>query len=119
MRGLMKIVMFCSVLTISQQAFAQEIETQKGLDAIANGAVVIDVRTDWEWSSGHHPKALHMQNTLLLDKIAKQNIAKDTTIVLYCRSGKRATQSTKDLQAAGYSKVINAGGFKDIMSKGD
>ena len=119
MLWLMKIVMFCSVLTISQQAFAQEIETQKGLDAIANGAVVIDVRTDWEWSSGHHPKALHMQNTLLLEKIKTQNIDKNTAIVLYCRSGKRAAQSTKDLQAAGYTNVINAGGLKDVMPKDD
>ena len=119
MRWLTKLVILCLALIVSQLTHAQEIETQKGLDAIAKGAVVIDVRTDWEWSSGHHPKALHMQNTLLLEKIKTQNIDKNTAIVLYCRSGKRASQSTKDLQAAGYNNVINAGGLKDVMPKDD
>lgn len=119
MRWLTKCLIICSTLILSQHSYAQEIDTQKALDAIAKGAVVIDVRTDWEWSSGHHPKALHMQNTLLLEKIKKQNIDKNSTIVLYCRSGKRAAQSTKDLKAAGYNNVINAGGLKDVISTGD
>lgn len=117
MRWFTRLVICCSILLLSNNVHAQEIETQKALEAIAKGAMVIDVRTDWEWSSGHHPKALHMQNTLLLEKIQKQNVDKNATIVLYCRSGKRAAQSTKDLQAAGYTNVINAGGFKDIVPK--
>jgi phage shock protein E len=119
MRWLTKLVILCLALMVSQLTFAQEIETQKGLDAIAKGAVVIDVRTGWEWSSGHHPKALHMQNTLLLEKIKTLNLDKNSAIVLYCRSGKRAAQSTKDLQAAGYTNVINAGGLKDVINVGD
>ncbi len=119
MRWLTKCLIICSTLILSQHSYAQEIDTQKALDAIAKGAVVIDVRTDWEWSSGHHPKALHMQNTLLLEKIQKQNIDKNSTIVLYCRSGKRASQSTKDLQAAGYNNVINAGGLRGLISSED
>lgn len=106
---------FCALLSLS--IHAQEIDTATAKKAIEKGAVIIDVRTDWEWSAGHHPDALHMQNTQLLEKINKAGIGKDQTIVLYCRSGKRAKQSTLDLQAAGYTNVINAGGFKDIAPK--
>lgn len=108
---------FCALLSLS--IHAQEIDTPTAKKAIEKGAVIIDVRTDWEWSAGHHPDALHMQNTQLLEKISKAGIGKDQTIVLYCRSGKRAKQSTLDLQAAGYTNVINAGGFKDIAPKSD
>ncbi len=107
--------MLGSLLSIS--IHEQENDNASAKKAIETGAVIIDVRTDWEWSAGHHPDALHMQNTQLLEKINKAGISKDQTIVLYCRSGKRAKQSTLDLQAAGYTNVINAGGFKDIAPK--
>ena len=107
--------MIGSLLSLS--IYAQEIDTASAKKAIEKGAVIIDVRTDWEWSAGHHPDALHMQNTQLLEKINKAGIDKDQTIVLYCRSGKRAKKSTLDLQAAGYTNVINAGGFKEILPK--
>ena len=109
--------MLSSLLSLS--IHAQEIDIASAKKAIETGAVIIDVRTYWEWSAGHHPDALHMQNTQLLEKITQAGIAKDQTIVLYCRSGKRAKQSTLDLQAAGYTNVINAGGFKDISPKPD
>ena len=109
--------MLSSLLSLS--IHAQEIDIASAKKAIETGAVIIDVRTDWEWSAGHHPDALHMQNTQLLEKITQAGIAKDQTIVLYCRSGKRAKQSTLDLQAAGFTNVINAGGFKDISPKSD
>ncbi len=111
----LNIVTFCSIILFSYSLNAQEVDTAKGLAAIAKGAIVIDVRTDWEWSAGHHPKALHMQNTQLLDKVIASRIDKDASIVLYCRSGKRAAKSTIELQAAGFTNVINAGGLKDIM----
>lgn len=39
---------------------------------------------------------------------------KDTPIVIYCGSGKRANKAKEVLEAQGYKKVINAGGFGDV-----
>ncbi|CAI8196556.1 MAG: Thiosulfate sulfurtransferase PspE [Glaciecola sp. HTCC2999] len=111
------LVFIASIISLSMSANAQEIDTAAAKVAIAEGAVIIDVRTDREWSAGHHPDALHMQNTQLLMLIAKQNLPKDTPIVLYCRSGKRAKRSAEDLKAAGYNHVINAGGLKDLLKE--
>jgi len=39
---------------------------------------------------------------------------KDTPIILYCRTGRRATKAKEVLNANGYHNVINAGGWDDL-----
>ncbi|MET1219866.1 MAG: rhodanese-like domain-containing protein [Glaciecola sp.] len=103
------------ILAFIPAVSAQQVDIKKGREAILNGAVVIDVRTDKEWEAGHFPAALHMQNTKLAGLISQANLDKDTPIVLYCRSGNRATASSQQLIDMGYTNVINAGGLKDIQ----
>ena len=62
------------------------------LSLSAGDILVIDVRTQGEWDSGHLENAQHIewQNILKLAETA----AKDQEIYLYCRSGKRSGKAT-------------------------
>jgi len=53
----------------------------------------------------------------LVDQAQLENIfgAKDRVIVLMCGSGTRAAYVKEALEAAGYTKVINAGGIRDYQ----
>ena len=76
--------------------------------AVAHGALLLDVRTPEEFAQGHIPGALNIpvdQLRARLDEVG----AKDRTIVLYCRSGRRSATAASMLQTAGYPHLIDIG----------
>ena len=85
---------------------------------IAEGAVVLDVRTPEEFADGHLPNATNIPHHRVAANIADVDklVGADKTkpIVIYCASGGRASQARQALQAAGYSHVVNGGGFDDL-----
>ncbi|RME89916.1 MAG: rhodanese-like domain-containing protein [Candidatus Hydrogenedentota bacterium] len=81
---------------------------------IEQGALVVDVRTPEEFASGHYPNAKNIPLQELESRISEFG-NKDNKIVLYCRSGRRASIAKKILEAAGYKNVVNAGGLYDIQ----
>merc|ERR1712076_195237 len=40
---------------------------------------------------------------------------KEDTIVIYCKSGRRASRARQILLSKGYTKVLNAGGYTDVV----
>lgn len=85
--------------------------------AVNDGAKLYDVRTAAEYSTGHFANA---QNWSLQDMQAGSlpEVAKDTTIYVYCRSGNRSGQSATLLQQAGYTSVVDLGGLAAVESMG-
>ena len=71
--------------------------------------VIIDVRTLEEWNQGHLASAKRIEWQDVSQKIKSLNLKKDTKIILYCRSGKRAGKAKIMLNDLGYINVINAG----------
>lgn len=43
---------------------------------------------------------------------------KEAPIVIYCKSGRRASTAKLALEAQGYKHVLNAGGYDDVISMG-
>ena len=43
---------------------------------------------------------------------------KDAPIIVYCRSGRRASKAKEILENKGYKNVLNAGGYDDIAAMG-
>ena len=78
--------------------------------ALSQGAALIDVRTPKEFASGHLPGAINLPSGAAVDVNA---FPQDTPIVLYCKSGRRATGVLKKLEAAGRNDVYNMGGVDD------
>lgn len=74
---------------------------------VAEGAQLVDVRTDAEWSSGHVPGATHIP----VAEIGRRHTELDKTkpVIVYCRSGARSGRAASILQQAGFSEVFNLG----------
>lgn len=69
--------------------------------------VVIDVRTDQEWQTGHLEGAILIPHDRIEEKIEKVVPDKNTPLILYCRSGKRTVIAADALGKLGYKKIIN------------
>jgi len=69
--------------------------------------LIIDVRTETEWKSGHLEGAVLIPYEQIGEKIGP--VAKDKTkrIYLYCRTGRRSNIANETLDKLGYKDVIN------------
>jgi rhodanese-related sulfurtransferase len=72
--------------------------------------VVLDVRTSAEYADGHIPGAINIPNDDLGKRIAELATARDSDIVVYCRTGPRATQAIGVLQKQGFKRVYHLAG---------
>lgn len=74
----------------------------------ASDTVWIDVRTADEYAEAHLPAAVNIPHETIAEHIAQYAPDKETQVVLYCRSGRRADAAKKSLEQLGYRRVINA-----------
>lgn len=89
----------------------------QALSLVADGsALLVDVRTQEEIAEGYLNGALHIPYQNIVPALAKLTLPKDADIVLYCRSGNRAGKAAEALRKAGYSRVINAGGYDELQT---
>ncbi|MFT6194146.1 MAG: rhodanese-related sulfurtransferase [Cognaticolwellia sp.] len=86
-------------VTISQQALLTLIATP------ANKTVILDVRTVEEFAEGHIAGAINISHEQININLNKIIALKDQTVVVYCRSGRRAISAENDLRAAGFSDL--------------
>ncbi|MFT2008023.1 rhodanese-like domain-containing protein [Pontibacter sp. 13R65] len=80
--------------------------------------VLVDVRTPAEFEGGHLQGA---QNADFLShefQEAMQQWDKSKTYYLYCASGNRSGKAAKLMEEAGFKRVFNIGGFKDLKEAG-
>jgi phage shock protein E len=85
---------------------------------ISAGAVVLDVRTADEYAEAHLPNAVNLPVQELSSRLGDVEglVAGDKarSIVVYCAAGSRAAKAKAQLEAAGYSHVVNGGGLDDL-----
>jgi phage shock protein E len=79
--------------------------------------LTIDVRTAREFSDDHIGDAINIPYSLIGAKIGDLGISKTHEIILYCRSGQRASLALATLRKMGYTNVTNAGGLADLQKK--
>lgn len=78
---------------------------------VTEQTVVVDVRTDMEYASGHLDGAV---NVNLQSGSFESDIAQfdpEGEYVVYCRSGNRSAQAVQIMEAAGFDDVTDAGGI--------
>ena len=84
---------------------------------VAEGALLLDVRTQQEWDERHLDGASHIPVQEIdgrLEEVDKLTGGDhDKPIVVYCRAGTRAAQAKEKLVSAGYTQVTNLGGIDD------
>lgn len=89
----------------------------KARELIAAGALVLDARTPDEYSDGHLPNATNVpvdDPNVLADVGRLARGDKTRPIVVYCSAGSRAAREKQTLEKAGYTNVVNGGGFDDL-----
>ncbi len=84
----------------------KEVENYKA----TSGAVLLDVREQDEYSSGHIPGAVNVP-VQEIQSVASMIPDLNTQVFVYCLGGARASRAVKMMKAFGYTNVKNIGGI--------
>lgn len=85
---------------------ASEFEKQIRSDSVQ----LVDVRTPQEYAEGHIDGALNINvQSDDFKELAQIELSKDSTVLVYCRSGRRSLDAAEILTGLGY-KVVNLKG---------
>ena len=91
------------------QQITQE-EAKEMMDA--QEVIILDVREQDEYDSGHIPGAVLLPVGTIDDTTAAQVIPeKDSTVLVYCRSGNRSKTASAALADLGYTNIYEFGGI--------
>lgn len=103
-----------ALLLFSSFCHAQvaQLEPQQLIKQIQNKEllIIIDVRTEDEYTQGHIAGAINIPYNHLLQHQDKITAYKDQQVILYCRSGRRAEIAATTLQELGFKKLIDLNG---------
>ena len=89
---------------ISQEQAKEMMDTQEVL--------ILDVREQEEYDSGHIPGAVLLPVGTITEESAAQVIPeKDTAVLVYCRSGNRSKTAAQALAELGYTGIYEFGGI--------
>ena len=75
--------------------------------------LILDVREQEEYDAGHVPGAALIPYTEIEQRAGELPEDKDTTILVYCRSGRRSKIAAESLARLGYTAVMEFGGIND------
>ena len=84
----------------------ETIDTNRALELINDGAIILDVRTVEEFNREHIPNAINIP----LDDIDSVDFDKDSTLIVYCQSGMRSLEAVNTLADLGYTSLYNLDG---------
>lgn len=87
-----------------------EVDTEGAAAAIADGAIVLDVREPDEYEEGALLGAIHIPRGHLEAQIEGRIIDKEAPVVAYCAGGVRSAFAAKTLAELGYTNVLSMEG---------
>jgi len=89
----------------------KEVETLEAIQLINHrDAVILDVREDKEFATGHLPNAKHIPLGQLAARLKDVEKFKNKPIVVNCRSGARSATACGILRKNGFEEVYNLKG---------
>lgn len=93
----------------SYQQISQE-EAKEMMDT--QDVIILDVREQDEYDSGHIPGAVLLPVGTIDEETAAEVIPdKDSTVLVYCRSGNRSKTASSALAELGYTNIYEFGGI--------
>lgn len=75
--------------------------------------IILDVRTQEEYKSGHIPNAICVPNETIGTSDIPELPDKGQLIMVYCRSGRRSKEAAQKLADMGYTNIVEFGGIID------
>ena len=89
---------------ITQEDAKEMMDTQE--------VIILDVREQAEYDSGHIPGAVLLPVGTIDETTAAEVIPeKDSTVLVYCRSGNRSKTASSTLAELGYTNIYEFGGI--------
>lgn len=86
-----------------------EITPAEAIEAVKNGAYLLDVREQHEWDAGHAPDAHLVPMSELGVRV--NEVPSDREVLVVCHLGGRSAQVTSALRQNGYRAVNVLGGM--------
>lgn len=81
--------------------------------------ILLDVREDHEWNTGHAAEAVHLGKGILERDLEKLYPDKNSEIIMYCGGGFRSALTCEAAQKLGYREVTSLiGGYKALVAAG-
>ena len=99
--------------TVKENTYRQisQDEAKRMMDA-EEYAVILDVREQDEFDSAHIPGAVLLPVGTISESTAAAVIpSKNSTVLVYCRSGNRSKTASKALADLGYTQIFEFGGI--------
>ncbi|MDE3185216.1 MAG: rhodanese-like domain-containing protein [Bacteroidota bacterium] len=84
-------------------------------ELVANGAIIVDVRTKGEFQGGHIKGSINIPLDSLRNNLTK--IKKNKPVITCCASGARSASAKMLLKSSGYSEVYNGGSWMRLQNK--
>ena len=105
-------IVFSLALVTTGQVAAEDISQSQLQKIMKNDqqVIVLDVRTVEEFEQGHIPNAVNIPHKELEARLAELSGAKNTQVVVYCRSGRRVEIAKLILVKNGFNKLDHLSG---------
>ena len=103
------------ITTASENVSYQQITQEKAKEMMQadDGHIIVDVRRQDEYDSGHIPSAILIPNESIGTEQPKELPDLDQVILIYCRSGRRSKEASQKLADMGYTYIYEFGGIID------
>jgi rhodanese-related sulfurtransferase len=88
----------------------EQADTLKATRLYNDDALVLDVREDKEYATGHIPKAKHIPLGQLAGRLNELDKFRNKPVLVTCRSGQRSARACGMLKKAGFETVYNQAG---------
>ena len=100
------VAVIATFFLLKRMSFVPEETARKHL---ANGALVIDVRSPEEFREGKVPGAINLPLGEVREKISQHVKNKSQPLLVHCLSGGRSGIAKQQLKSLGYANVFNLG----------
>lgn len=113
-----KLIILLVTIFLGSNLYANELwsvtELKTKIDQSSEPLILLDVRTVEEFESGHIRNSINIPHVILLSNIDLVSEYNDEPLVVYCRSGKRASLVIEALKKHGFTNVVDIEG--DILA---
>ncbi len=88
---------------------------EKLKEYLAHNALLVDVRTPEEFSSGSAKDAINIPLQVFESRM--DELKNKGKVIVFCRSGNRSGQAKQILENAGFTEVVNGGSLENVLNE--
>ncbi|MBY8857959.1 rhodanese-like domain-containing protein [Nocardia sp. CA2R105] len=92
------------------------VSAAEAVSLVERGALVVDVRRQFEWNRVHIPGAVHAPLEVLLDRCAE--FPEDRLLITFCTGGLRSAGAANLLVENGFEAINMSGGLVQWRAAG-